>query len=66
MARLTITQKLEKISPRLRRGDLTKIANATGYELSHVSRVLRGKRGPTARIVSTAYDIVKSRKVTAA
>lgn len=64
MARLTIAQKLEKISPRLRRGDFTKIANASGYEMSYVSRVLRGERGPNVSIVSTAYEVVKNRKAT--
>jgi hypothetical protein len=63
MARtLTVTQKLERISPRLRRGDITAIAYRTGYDQSHVSRVLRGERGPNPAIVESAYTQVKNRK----
>lgn len=62
MAKLTISQKLDKISPRLRRGDITAIASKSGYDQSHVSRVLRGVRGTNAKIVTTAYEQVKNRK----
>lgn len=61
--KLTITEKLERISPRLRRGDINAIAYRTGYDQSHVSRVLRGERGANSYIVETAYTQVKNRKV---
>lgn len=60
--KLTVTQKLERISPRLRRGDINAIAFCTGYDQSHVSRVLRGERGPNPAIVESAYSQVKNRK----
>jgi hypothetical protein len=59
--KLTVTQKLERISPRLRRGDITAIASKSGYDLSYVSRVLRGERGPNPTIVESAYAQVKNR-----
>lgn len=62
MAKLTTAEKLERISPRLRRGDITAVASKTGYNTSHVSRVLRGERGANASIVETAYAQVKNRK----
>jgi PP-loop superfamily ATP-utilizing enzyme len=60
--KLTVTQKLERISPRLRRGDINVIAFRTGYDQSHVSRVLRGERGANSYIVEAAYSQVKNRK----
>lgn len=56
--------KLSVISVRLRRGDVTAIAAKTGYDLSHVSRVLRGQRS-NADIVNAAYARVSKRKVKA-
>lgn len=64
MAKLTIAEKLERISPRLRRGDITAVASKTGYDMSYVSRVLRGERGANEYIVETAYSQVKNRKAT--
>lgn len=64
MAKLTTAEKLERISPRLRRGDITAVASKTGYDMSYVSRVLRGERGANKYIVETAYSQVKNRKAT--
>lgn len=63
---LTVKQKLSVISQRLRTGDMTAVANKTGYDASHVSRVLRGQRSnPSGEIVNTAYSRVSKRKVNA-
>lgn len=63
---LTVKQKLSVISQRLRTGDTTAVANKTGYDASHVSRVLRGQRSnPSGEIVNAAYSRVSKRKVNA-
>ena len=63
---LTVSQKLSVISQRLRTGDMTAVATKTGYDTSHVSRVLRGLRSnPSGEIVNAAYSRVSKRKVTA-
>lgn len=63
---LTVKQKLSVISQRLRTGDMKAVAIKTGYEASHVSRVLRGLRSnPSGEIVNAAYSRVSKRKVNA-
>lgn len=62
--KVTPAQKLKVISARLRKGDFTSISKKTGYDVSHVSRVLRGIRSnPSGEIISTAYTMVSKRKV---
>jgi hypothetical protein len=63
---VSTSQKLKTISSRLRRGDIVEVSDRTGYDSSHVRRVLRGERGnPSGKIVQTAYTMVSKRKVTA-
>lgn len=65
-AKLTVGDKLSVIQPRLRRGDAITISARTGYEISHVRRVLKGECGnPSGEIVKTAYAMVSKRKVKA-
>ena len=52
--------KMTVIKSRIRRGDVTKVANKTGYSISHVSRVLRGERN-NKFILSTAYTMTYRR-----
>ena len=61
---LSTKHKLAIISSRLRRGDITAVAVKTGYDQSHVSRVLSGQRN-NVRIVDAAYSRVNRRKVNA-
>jgi len=64
--RLTIEEKLSAVQQRLRTGDQTQIASMTGYHITHVNRVLKGRRGnPSGVIVQAAYSLVGKRKVTA-
>jgi hypothetical protein len=64
--RRTLAEKLEIVSARIRRGDFTAIAKATGYDNTHVSKVIRGfANNPSGEIVNYAYDFVGKRKVTA-
>jgi hypothetical protein len=59
----TDSQKLAIFRSRFRKGDITAIAKITGYDPSHVSRVLRGKRvNPSGKIVNAAYSRVSKRK----
>lgn len=60
---LSVKQKLSAISSRLRKGDISEIAARTGYDQSHVSRVLRGIRNNES-IVNAAYTRLSKRKVT--
>jgi len=51
------------IRKKMRIGDIAKIARETGYDQSHVSRVLRGEsRNPTGDIVKYAKKMVSKRK----
>ena len=48
---------------KIRRGDFTRIAKATGYDNSHVARVLRGQaKNPSGEIVRYASKMVSKRK----
>lgn len=57
-------QKLAVIRSRRRIGDVSLIAAQTGYDQSHVSRVLRGIRANDT-IVNAAYAHMSKRKATA-
>jgi hypothetical protein len=52
--------KMTVIASRQRRGDVTKVAEATGYSVSHVSRVIRGLRNNPS-ILSAAYRMTRRR-----
>lgn len=63
---LSTNEKLNRIKTRLRKGDMQAISFQTGYDASHVSRVLRGiSKNPSNRIVNATYTRVASRKATA-
>jgi hypothetical protein len=54
--RLAITQ-------RLRRGDFAKLSVLTGYDKTHVSKVIRGvSNNPSGEILNTAYKFLGKRK----
>ena len=56
--------KIAAVRSRLRRGDVSTIAALTGYDPSHVSRVIRGERNNPS-IVDKAYSHVGKRKAKA-
>lgn len=65
-SRVSNSEKMSTIVRRLRRGDIAEVSARTGYDCSHVGRVLRGERGnPSGEIVQTAYTMVSKRKATA-
>ena len=61
--KLTPAQKLSVIEPRLRRGDFSNLAWITGYDPSHVRRVLIGESGPNTQIINEAYKRIGRRKL---
>ena len=60
-AKLTYIQKVSRINRKLRLGDITKAAEATGFSTTHVSDVAAGKYFNT-EIVNSLYDMTRGRK----
>ena len=61
----SVNEKRAAVSVRLRRGDIAELAVRTGYDKSHVARVLRGEsNNPSNEIVNAAYKMVGRRKIT--
>jgi hypothetical protein len=58
--KLNYTQKVSRVNRKLRTGDITKVAESTGYSTTHVSDVLSGKYF-NDRIVNEAYDMTRNR-----
>jgi hypothetical protein len=59
-AKLSYTQKVSRINRKLRTGDITNVANTTGFSTTHVSDVISGKYF-NERIVNEAYDTTRGR-----
>ncbi len=62
--KMTPKQKLKVITPRLKRGDFANLSKITGYDPSHVRRVLIGESNPNVSIVNEAYKRFSKRKTT--
>lgn len=61
------SEKLQFIQSRIRVGDFTKIAESTGYHVTHVARVIKGQNGnPSGEIIKAAYARVNKRKAVTA
>lgn len=58
--KLSYIQKVSRVNRKLRLGDVTKIAEATGFSTTHVSDVLSGKYF-NDRIVNAGYDMTRGR-----
>jgi len=59
--RLSQSAKLAQINRRLRRGDVRKVAQKTGFTEGFVSAVLAGT-APNDRVINYAYSMVRGRK----
>jgi hypothetical protein len=59
-AKLSYTQKVSRINRKLRTGDITRVADTTGFSTTHVSDVISGKYF-NERIVNEAYDVTRGR-----
>jgi hypothetical protein len=57
----TYIQKAAMTNRRLREGDISRIAERTGYSTTHVSDVLSGRRFNN-RIMNRAFDMLRGRK----
>jgi len=61
------SQKLATVRTKLRHGDFALISKLTGYDPTHVRRVIVGvSNNPSGKIANTAYTVVGKRKVTTA
>ncbi len=58
--KLTYIQKATRINRKLRTGDITRVAEATGFSTTHVSDVVSGKFFNTV-ILNKAYDMTRGR-----
>jgi hypothetical protein len=59
--RLSQSAKLAQINRRLRRGDVSKVSEKTGFTNGFVSAVLSGSC-PNERVINVAYNMVRGRK----
>lgn len=58
--KLSYMQKMSIVNRKLRIGDVTKVAESTGFSTTHVSDVLSGKY-QNERILNEAYDTARGR-----
>ena len=58
--KLTYIQKVARINRRLRQGDISNVAEQTGYSATHVSDVLNGNEF-NDMLVNRAWDIARNR-----
>ena len=59
-AKLTYIQKAVRVNRKLRTGDITRVSEATGYSITHVSDVVSGKNF-NDMIMNKAYDMTRGR-----
>jgi hypothetical protein len=59
--KLSYIQKVSRVNRKLRLGDVTRVAETTGFSVTHVADVLTGKYF-NDRIVNEAYDMTRGRK----
>jgi hypothetical protein len=58
--KLSYIQKVSRINRKLRTGDISRVANETGYSTTHVSDVVSGKY-INDTIVNRIYDVTRGR-----
>ena len=59
-AKLSYIQKAARVNRKLRTGDITRVAEATGFSSTHVSDVVSGKYFNDT-ILNKAYDMTRGR-----
>ena len=62
MRRLNSTVKLAFYNARKRSGDTQRIADMTGYSVSHVSNIVNGNRSINPDVASAMYNISRRRQ----
>ena len=64
MKRLNKTAKMAFYTARKRQGDTTKIAEQSGYSVSHVSNIMAGRRSVNSTVANVMYNISRRRMKT--
>jgi len=59
--KLNRTAKLNFFKARQRQGDVTRVAELTGYSESHVSNVVAGRRSVPQEMANEMYNITRRR-----
>jgi hypothetical protein len=58
---LNRTAKLAFFKARKRQGDVTRLAEETGYSTSHVSNIISGRRSTNRYITNAMYNLTRRR-----
>jgi transcriptional regulator with XRE-family HTH domain len=61
MKRLNKTAKMAFYTARKRQGDTTRIAEQSGYSVSHVSNIMAGRRSVNQDVANVMYNISRRR-----
>jgi transcriptional regulator with XRE-family HTH domain len=64
MRKLNRTAKLAFYNARQRKGDTTRLAEMTGYSVSHVSNIINGRRSVNQDVANAMYDMSRRRMKT--
>jgi hypothetical protein len=62
MVKMNDSQKMAYFTSRRQQGDLTTIAENTGYSVSHISNVLAGRKTANKVMTNEMYKISQGRK----
>jgi len=61
MRKLNRTTKLAFYNARQRKGDTTRLAETTGYSVSHVSNIINGRRSVNQDVANAMYNMSRRR-----
>ena len=61
MRKLNRTAKLAFYNARQRQGDVTRLAETTGYSVSHVSNIINGRRSVNSEVANAMYSMSRRR-----
>ena len=64
MRKLNRTAKLAFYNARQRKGDTTRLAEMTGYSVSHVSNIINGRRSVNQDVANAMYNMSRHRMKT--
>ena len=64
MRKLNRTAKLAFYCARQRQGDVTRLAETTGYSVSHVSNIINGRRSVNQDVANAMYNMSRRRMKT--
>lgn len=64
MRKLNRTAKLAFYCARQRKGDTTRLAETTGYSVSHVSNIINGHRSVNQEVANAMYSMSRRRTKT--